>query len=193
MREVFLTEKTPVRCLEVGEVREDGRPIHVCHPKPCCECRGVLIHGCRGDPPAVAPCVVWTTESQRGELPVKCVSFHGVAHDHLVAAPGVVCSAVRARLECSAEFGERESCHFTGDAEFLRGFITLGTNFSCGRTGWRETRQYPSAALLADGTYSGIWPRRTGRVFPTPVNLSSHSKQKSGWQFPLRNGRWGLL
>jgi hypothetical protein len=96
---VLLSEKTQIRCLEGGEVRENGRQIRVCHSEPSRKRRRAWIHGWRGNPSAVASGVVWPTERLSGKLSVKRVPLHSVAHDHLVAAPRVVRSAVGPELE----------------------------------------------------------------------------------------------
>src|SRR5207245_7436418 len=67
------------------------------------------------DPPAVGGRIVWSVQREIRERavhpspPVTCrAALHGTAHNHLVAAPGMVASGIRGGLKRAAEIRERK-------------------------------------------------------------------------------------
>src|SRR6201981_1932222 len=110
-------QKTERRGGEVRKVREYRRQIAVGNAEPFCKCRAVLIHRRRGNPAPVASGIVRSAERKLWKLAVHIGSGHGAAHHQMAAAPSVIRSAVRSRLEGAAEIGQSERGYLRRDAQ----------------------------------------------------------------------------
>src|SRR5258708_7918631 len=115
---------------EIHQVRENAEDIGGSEPEPLCQRGAVLIDRSRGDPPPIGGGVVRPAQREIGELAVQpCpqitgrATLHSSAHNHIVAAPGMIASGVGGGLKRAAEIRKRECCDVVLNAQLLSGLV----------------------------------------------------------------------
>src|ERR1700746_3603045 len=119
-------QKTERRGGEVRKVRKYRRQIAVGNAEPFCKCRAVLVHRRRGNTAPVASGIVRSAERELWKLAVHIGAGHGAAHHQVVAAPGVVRSSVRSRLEGATKIRQSERGYLRRDAQLNRRIVKRG-------------------------------------------------------------------
>src|ERR1700734_779704 len=106
-----LSQEPLVIGTKIVNVRQHVAQVSGGQTKPLGQCSRVLCGGCGRNPAAIGSGILWSSQCQGRKCSIDLAPLHSPAENVVVAAPRVIRSGARIRLQSTGEVGAGKGGH----------------------------------------------------------------------------------